>query len=479
MSNSKKKFFVLYLTTIGLPLLGLIVIFRHGNKLVASIAIANSWKMVPGSGSGPQMFSSGLLVLQLAVILAACAFMGLIFRRLHQPRVIGEMIAGIFLGPSFLGWVAPSLSSHLFPPASLGSLNALSQLGLVLFMFLVGLELNLKELKTQKGVAVFTSHVSITMPLVLGALLALYLYPRLSSSSISFTRFGLFMGAAMSITAFPVLARILAERRLLQSPIATAAITCAAVDDVTGWCIVAYIIFLARSTGSTIAVWLTVAGTLIFAVLMIYAVRPLLRRFQFFIHAGNEPGGDSMLLILIFVLLAAFCSEWLGVHLLFGAFLLGAVMPKEQAFVRSITEQLGPVVKTLLLPLFFAFTGLRTNISLISGTQMWFYCILILFVAIAGKFGGSTFAAWCMGMPLREAAALGMLMNTRGLMELVILNIGLDIGIISPALFSMMVIMALFTTLMATPLLDLIYYRKLDSLPRLQSLAGQTNDSAA
>lgn len=459
---------------IGVPLLGLLLIFRYGNKLVAPAA-TDVWKAAAASGSGLQAFSSGLFVLQLAVVLAACAFIGSIFRRLHQPRVIGEMIAGILLGPSFLGWVAPWFSAHLFPPASLGPLNALSQTGLVLFMFLVGLELNLKELKGQKGVAVFTSHMSIIMPLVSGTLLALYLYPRLSSNSVSFTQFGLFMGAALSITAFPVLARILAERKLLQNPMATAAITCAAVDDVTGWCIVAYIIFLTRSASFVLPVWLTIAGMLAFAALMIFAVRPLLRRFP----ALYVSGENSLLALLIFVLLAAFCSEWLGVHLLFGAFLLGAVMPREEAFVHSVTEQLGPLVQTLLLPLYFAFTGLRTNISLISGAQMWFYCVLILVVAIAGKFGGSTLAARCMGMPLREAAALGMLMNTRGLMELVILNIGLDAGIISPALFSMMVIMALFATLMTTPLLDLLYLRKLNPLSGFQTLVRPANDPAA
>jgi Kef-type K+ transport system membrane component KefB len=474
-SSFKPKFLVLYLTAIGMPLWGLILIFRYGNKLVAP-ATTDAWKATMASGSGVQAFSPGLLVLQLAVVLAACAFIGHIFHRLHQPRVIGEMIAGILLGPSLLGWVAPWLSSHLFPPASLGPLNALSQIGLVLFMFLVGLELNLKELKDQKGVAVFTSHISIVTPLVFGALLAFYLYPRLSSNSVSFTQFGLFMGAALSITAFPVLARILAERKLLQTPIATAAITCAAVDDVTGWCIVAYMIFLARSASLAIPVWFTVAGLLAFAALMIFAVRPLLRRFPAFYAVGGE---NSLLALLIFVLLAAFCSEWLGVHVLFGAFLLGAVMPREEAFVHSVTEQIGPLVRTLLLPLFFAFTGLRTNVSLISGAQMWLYCALILVVAIAGKFGSSTLAARCMGMPLREAAALGILMNTRGLMELVILNIGLDAGIISPALFSMMVIMALFTTLMTTPLLDLLYLRKLHPLAGFQALGRPANDPAA
>ncbi|MFZ0769857.1 MAG: cation:proton antiporter [Candidatus Sulfotelmatobacter sp.] len=399
------------------------------------------------------MFDLFKLIMQIAVILAVCRIVGSVFRRIGQPRVVGEMFAGILLGPSLLGWIAPGVSSYLFPPGSLGFLNALSQIGVVVFMFLVGLGINPKELKKHGHAAVLTSHVSITAPFVLAAFLSFYLYPRLSDDSVAFTSFALFMGSAISVTAFPVLARILIERGLLQSRLGTVAIASAAVDDVTGWCILAYIVLLTRAAHSGTSIWMTIGGIVIFAILMIYGVGRLLLRFE---TAYRERGGLSenlMALMLLLVLGSALCTEWLGIHLLFGSFLIGAIMPKEQKFVRYVLDRFETVTVTLLLPLFFAFTGLRTNIGLVKGAEMWMYCGLIVLVATVGKLGGSTLASWLTGMPVREAAGLGTLMNTRGLMELVILDIGLDIKVISPALFSMMVVMALVTTFMATPLL--------------------------
>lgn len=401
----------------------------------------------------PNLFT---LVLQIAVVVAVCRLVGSLFRLVHQPRVVGEMFAGILLGPSLLGWVAPGLSAYLFPPNSLGFLNALSQVGVMIFMFLVGLGINPKELKNHGHAAVLTSHVSITAPFVLAAFLSLYLYPKVSDDSVAFTSFALFMGAAMSITAFPVLARILTERDLLGSRLGTIAIACAAVDDVTGWCILAYIVLLIRSAHSASPVWLTVGGILGFALFMIYIVRRLLRRFQTIYERQGGLTENMLALMLLLVLCSALLTEWLGLHLLFGAFLMGAIMPKEPKFIRYIVDRFETVAITLLLPLFFAFTGLRTNIGLVSGPEMWMYTGLIIFVAMVGKLGGSMIASWLAGMPLREAAGLGTLMNTRGLMELVILNIGLDIKVISPALFSMMVLMALFTTFMTTPVLEMI-----------------------
>jgi Kef-type K+ transport system membrane component KefB len=401
----------------------------------------------------PNLFT---LVLQIAVVLAVCRLVGELFRKIHQPRVVGEMFAGIMLGPSLLGWMAPHFSSYLFPTSSLGFLNALSQVGVVVFMFLVGLGINPRELKKQGHAAVLTSHVSITAPFVLAAFLSLFLYPRLSDDSVAFTNFALFMGAAMSITAFPVLARILAERNMLGSRLGTVAIACAAVDDVTGWCILAYIVVLIRSAHSSTSIWTTVGGIVVFGLVMIYGVRRLLRGYERVYKAKGELSENLMALMLLLVLVSALCTEFLGIHLLFGAFLMGAIMPKQRHFVRYVLDRFETITVTLLLPLFFAFTGLRTNIGLVKGPEMWMYCGLIILVATAGKLGGSTLASWLTGMPLREAAGLGTLMNTRGLMELVILNIGLDIGVISPALFSMMVIMALVTTFMTTPVLALI-----------------------
>jgi Kef-type K+ transport system membrane component KefB len=394
------------------------------------------------------------LLIQVFVILAAARVLGVLFRKIHQPQVMGEMVAGILLGPSLLGWAAPGIFAALFPPSSLGYLNALSQIGLVLFLFLVGLEINPGELKKQGHAAVLTSHVSITAPFVLAALLAFFLYPRLSDNSVSFAGFALFLGAAMSITAFPVLARILTDRDMLRERLGTVAISCAAVDDVTGWCVLAYIMVLVRTSQGAGSVWLTAAGLLAFILVMVYGAGRLCRRFETAFRDRHGLSDSALALMVLFTLASAWVTDWLGVHMLFGAFFAGAVMPKSEAFVRSVSSRLHFVPVAVLLPLFFALTGLKTSIALINGSTMWFYCVLIILVAIAGKLGGSMMAARLTGMSLREAAGLGILMNTRGLMELIILTIGRDIGVISPALFSMMVLMALLTTFMTTPLLE-------------------------
>ena len=396
-----------------------------------------------------------LLLIQIAVILFAARIVGWLFRKVGQPQVMGEMVAGILLGPSLLGWLSPAISSALFPPASLGFLNSLSQVGLLLFMFLVGAELNTEILRGRKHTAIVTSHVSIIIPFFLGTLLALYLYPRLSDSSVAFTHFALFVGTAMSITAFPVLARILTERNLVRSRIGAVAIACAAVDDVTAWCILAGVVLLVRSSSGTLPLWLTVIGTAVYVGLMWFGIRRALRRLEANFLKRNSLTQDLISIMLLLVLISGWITERLGIHALFGAFLMGVVMPKDRGFVCALREKLEGLVVVLLLPLYFAFTGLRTSIGLLSGADMWFYCGLIIVIAIAGKFGGATISARLSGVPWREAGAIGILMNTRGLMELVVLNIGLDIGVISPALFTMMVLMALVTTFMTTPLLDL------------------------
>jgi Kef-type K+ transport system membrane component KefB len=401
----------------------------------------------------PDLFK---LVLQVAVVLATCRAMGFLFRKIRQPRVVGEMFAGILLGPSLLGWMAPHFSAYLFPPQSLGFLNALCQIGLIIFMFLVGMGINTKELKHEGHAAVLTSHVSITAPFVLAAALAVYLYPHVSDRSVSFTAFALFMGAAMSVTAFPVLARILTERNMLQSRLGTVAIACAAVDDVTGWCILAYIIILVRAHASPTPLWITLTGIVAFGFVMVYGVKRWLDRLLTEFQMRGHLSEGLMARILLFILVSALFTDYLGLHLLFGAFLMGAIMPKEPQFVRYVIDRFEPITVTLLLPLFFAFTGLRMSVGLIHGREMWMYCGLIILVATVGKFGGSMLASWLAGMPLRDAAGLGLLMNTRGLMGLVILDIGLDIKVISPALFTMMVLMAFVTTFMTNPLLDLI-----------------------
>jgi len=401
------------------------------------------------------------LLLQIAVILAVARAVGWIFRRFHQPQVVGEMAAGILLGPSLFGWVAPDLSAALFPPESLEYLNVLSQVGLLFFMFLVGLEFDPRMLRGRGRAAIVISHVSIVVPFGLGAALALFLYPRLSAETVPFTGFALFMGAAMSVTAFPVLARILTERNLLRTRLGALTIACAAVDDVTAWTILAFVIAIVRSTAAETPLWITLSGTLLYMGVLIFGVRRALLWLESFYHNRGRLTQDMVAGILLLLLVSSWTTEWLGIHALFGAFALGAVMPKDPGFVHDLVAKLEDVTVIFLLPLFFAFTGLRTSIGLVSGAEMWLYAGLILFVAVLGKFGGSALAARATGLPWREAGALGILMNTRGLMELVILSIGLELGVISPTLFTMMVFMALFTTFMTTPILEWLYPARL------------------
>jgi Kef-type K+ transport system membrane component KefB len=398
-----------------------------------------------------------LLILQIGTILIVARLVGWLFGKLHQPRVIGEMVAGILLGPSLLGWLAPNISANLFPSASLGHLNSLSQVGLLIFMFLVGLELDLRQLRTLGRAAVMTSQVSIIAPFILGSLFAVYLYPRLSDPGVSFAGFALFMGAAMSVTAFPVLARILTERNMLRTRVGSVAITCAAVDDVTAWCILAGIIVIVRSSSLELPVWLTLSGLAAFVVVMGLVVRPALRRLEMVYEKRGNLTQDLIALILLVVLASGWITESLGVHALFGAFLAGVVMPRHDKLTEELYQKLEAIVVVLLLPLYFALTGLRSSILLINGPRMWLYCAVIIVLAVVGKLGGSMFSARLNGMTWRESAAVGILMNTRGLVELVILNIGLDLGILSSALFSIMVLMALVTTLMTTPLLSWVY----------------------
>lgn len=393
------------------------------------------------------------LLLQILVVCVLARALGWLFTKFHQPRVVGEIAAGILLGPSLLGWLAPSALAFVFPPAGLAALNLLSQVGLVMFMFQVGLELNLTELTSRGRAVVITSNVSILVPFLAGVGLAFFLHPRLSSPTVPVFNFALFMGTAMSITAFPVLARILAERNLLGSRVGSIAISCAAVDDITAWCLLAFLSVKVHA-GSQNHLWFTLAGLLAYVALMILVVRPLLARHRAF--RKETLSADALALVLLLAFLSAWVTEWLEIHALFGAFLAGVVIPKTEGLVRSVVSKLETVNLVLLLPLFFAFTGLRTSVRLLSEGGLWAYCVLIIIVAVAGKLLGCVISMRAAGINWREAFSVGVLMNTRGLVELVILNVGLDLGLISPTLFSMMVIMALVTTFMTTPLLDLL-----------------------
>lgn len=398
-----------------------------------------------------------LLMMQLIVIIGVSRLIGRGTRWLGQPLVIAEVVAGIVLGPSLLGWLAPEVMNALFPTDSLPVLKMLSQVGLVLFMFLIGLELDPKLLKGRGHASVAISHTSIVVPFALGAVAAaLWLYKDFSDPSVPFSSFVLFMGVAMSITAFPVLARILTERGLLQSRIGAIAITCAAVDDVTAWCLLAFVVSIVRASNLAQA-GLTTAFALGYIVFMLLAVRPFLARLGARVASREGLTQNVVAGTLLLLLASAWATELIGIHALFGAFLFGAVIPKEGGLAEALSEKLEDVAVVLLLPVFFAFSGLRTQIGLLNTPEAWLTCGAIILLACVGKFGGSAVAARLTGMRWREAGAVGILMNTRGLMELIVLNLGLDLGVISPTLFTMMVLMALVTTFMTTPLLQLFY----------------------
>jgi Kef-type K+ transport system membrane component KefB len=398
-----------------------------------------------------------LLLAQIAIIVVCARVLGRAMSLIGQPKVVGEMLAGIMLGPSLLGWLAPTVSAWLFPGDSLGFLNALSQIGLLFFMFLVGLELDPSLIRGRGHAVLVASHASIIAPFFLGTCLALFLYPRLSDDSVTFTGFALFIGAAMSVTAFPVLARILQERGLTKTKLGAVAIACAAVDDVTAWCILAAVVLIVRSADAPVPIPLMIGGSLLFVGIMLTVVRRLLSRLETtYLEWGRTLSQDRIAAVVFLVLVSGWITERLGVHAVFGAFLAGAVMPKGEAFVREFRDRFEDVMVVLFLPIFFAFTGLRTSVALVDGS-MWIFMLLIMLVAVAGKMGGTALGARTGGMSWRESWALGTLMNTRGLMGFVILNVGYDIGVISPALFAMMVLMALATTFMTTPLLEWIY----------------------
>lgn len=377
----------------------------------------------------------GVTLLQIILILVCGRVLAALLKHFHQPGVIGETAAGILLGPSFFARIAPGVFAFVFPPASIATLQTLSQIGLVLFMFLVGLEFAPELLRERKHTVVVISHASIIVPFLLGMALALYLYPRVSDPSVSFRSFALFTGTAMSITAFPVLARILAERNLLKTKLGNIAIGCAAVDDVTAWCILAFVVMLVREeSGVTLALKLALVA--LYVVTMLVVVRRLLKK-------------PSLITALVLALASAWCTEEIGIHALFGAFLAGAIMPKDE----KLADQMRGI-SAIFLPLFFAVTGLRMNIGMLTTPALWICCALVIGVAILGKFGGAMLSARIVRFSWRDAAAIGILMNTRGLMEMVVVNIGRDIGVISQNFFTMAVLMALVTTAMATPLLD-------------------------
>jgi Kef-type K+ transport system membrane component KefB/nucleotide-binding universal stress UspA family protein len=396
------------------------------------------------------------VLLAVAVIIVAARALGTFFRLINQPRVIGEIVAGILLGPSLLGLVFPEVTSFLFPSEVIHVLQILAQFGLIFFMFLIGAELDHKMIRGSGHTALLVSHYSIVIPFTLGLAAALLIFPVVGSGS--FTGFALFMGAAMAITAFPVLARILTDTGLHRTRIGALAITCAAVDDVTAWCILAVVVAIVKSTGPVDAIQ-TVLLALGFVGLMIFVVRPLIARVASVKPDRGRIGATVMSGLLVALFLSAWATEAIGIHAIFGAFMFGAVLPRSHSIASQITERLEDVTVLFLLPVFFAVVGLSTQIGLVSGSELWLLTGLIVAIAIVGKIGGSVIAGLAAGETFRSSTVLGVLMNARGITEIVILTIGRSPGVISPALFTMMVLMALITTFMTTPLLTLLYPR--------------------
>jgi K+:H+ antiporter len=389
------------------------------------------------------------VLLALCVVILTARGLGLLFRRIGQPAVVGEMVAGILLGPSLLGRIAPGVSEFVLPPATAPHVGMIANVGVVLFMFLVGLELDAGLVLRRARPSLAVALTGIAVPFALGVLLAVPLYAVGAPAQVPLLHFALFLGVSMSVTAFPVLARILHERGMQQTPVGTMALACAAVADVTAWCLLALVVGVAK--GSPGEALQTVGLTLAFVLVMLVAVRPYVVRWA--ARQDEAASQGTMAVAFIGLLLSALATEWIGIHALFGAFLFGAMIPHDSALSRSVTSKLTDVVVVMFLPAFFAFTGMRTELGLVSGLDDWLWCAAIIAVAVAGKFGGSCAAARLTGMPWRESAALGVLMNTRGLMELVVLNIGLDLGVISRTVFAMLVAMALLTTLMTSPVL--------------------------
>lgn len=417
-----------------------------------------------------------LVLVEVLIVIGLSRLVGLAFRSIKQPLVIGEIVAGIMLGPSLFGLIAPHAAVTLFPPETIPYLNVLSQVGLIFFMFLIGLELNPKYLSGQLEIAILTSHVSILAPFSLGTLLAVLLYPLVSNGSVSFTAFALFLGAAMSITAFPVLARIITENNLQGTRLGTLALTCAAVDDVTAWCLLAVAIAVARNGSIDQHAVLTIFASLLYIGFMFTVGRWFLKRLATY-HLRTKRLSQMVLAgIYMGVVASALITELIGIHLIFGAFLLGAAMPKNADLVRELAVKTEDFVLIFLLPIFFAYSGLRTQIGLLNRPELWLLCALVLGVAIAGKYIGTYVAARVSGISKREASALGWLMNTRGLTELIVLNIGLELGVISPLLFTMLVIMALVTTFMTSPLLEWTYPKKLIRLDMVEPESAAQTD---
>ncbi|RVT78739.1 cation/H(+) antiporter [Flavobacterium sufflavum] len=396
-----------------------------------------------------------ILLAQIVMIILVARIFGWFFKKIGQPTVIGEIIAGIVLGPSLVGMYFPEFSAALFPVKSLGNLKFLSQIGLILFMFVIGMELDIKVLRNKASEAIVISHASIIIPFSMGIGLSYFVYNQFAPSGVEFLSFSLFMGIAMSITAFPVLARIVQERGIHKTRLGAIVITCAAADDITAWCLLAVVIAIVKA-GDFVGSLYVISLALMYVLAMLFIVKPFLKRIGDLYAEKENIGKPVMAIFFLLLIISSYATEVIGIHALFGGFMMGAIMPDIAKFRMIFIEKVEDVSVILLLPLFFVFTGLNTQVGLINDAYLWKVTGGIIAVAVIGKFLGSALAARFVGQNWHDSLTIGALMNTRGLMELIVLNIGLELKVLTPEVFTMMVIMALVTTFMTGPALDLL-----------------------
>ena len=461
MKNLKNGLFYLAITGGFTAIIFWIVsqgkLLERGRNIAAKTSNDSFWNQFLDSLLHNIKHPLAILLLQIITIIIVARIFGWIFKKIGQPSVIGEIIAGIFLGPSVVGMYFPEYSALLFPAASLGNLGFLSQIGLILFMFVIGMELDLKVLKNKANDAVVISHASIIIPFALGIGLSYFIYKKFAPANIEFLSFSLFMGIAMSITAFPVLARIVQERGIHKTRLGTIVITCAAADDITAWCILAAVIAIVKAGSFTSSLYIILLAS-VYVAMMLFIVKPFLKKIGDLYSTKDNLSKPVVAIFLVTLIISSYLTEVIGIHALFGAFITGAIMPDISKFRNLFIEKVEDVAVILLLPLFFVFTGLRTQIGLLNDIYLWKITGCIILVAVVGKFVGSALAAKFVGQNWQDSLTIGALMNTRGLMELIVLNIGYDLGVLSGAVFTMMVIMALVTTFMTGPAIDLINY---------------------
>ena len=443
------------------------LVAKEGESQQLESAITSAYDTPRNLQEGFSLFSTllvhhietpiGILLLQIITILLTCRLFGWLFLKLGQPTVIGEIVAGIVLGPSILGHLLPDVSNFLFPLDSLANINILSQFGLILFMFAIGMELDITEVRKKLKETILISHTSTITPFFFGMLTAYYVYGSYANKDTPFLSFALFIGIAMSITAFPVLARIIQEKGLTKTHLGTISLASAANGDITAWCLLAVVVAIAQA-GTMLSAIYNIGFSIIYIAFMFFAVRPFLRMVGHIYH--NKEVIDKGLVAFMFLLLiiSSYLTEILGLHALFGAFIAGVVMPSNIKFRKIMTEKVEDVSLALFLPLFFVSTGLRTEIGLLNNPDLWRMCGIFILVAIAGKFGGAFFSARFVGESTKDSLYIGALMNTRGLMELVVLTIGYEMKILPPPIFVMLVLMTLVTTFMTTPLISFIKF---------------------